>query len=263
MMILNRFFSDFSTMRKDLFLSTLALSAGFFSTTVSAGPGVTATASQQISASASRAAETEILDTAERQGWEVLNVELEPITSPEASALPACTKGLRAQPTGGNQRSLSRLRYDISCPAAPGWTLTVMVKATVKVPVVTSAQRLERGRIIGEGDIALSEQNVAQTTDRFFTQPQEVIGQTVKRRLNAGQIITTAALNQPVLIARGQQVMLIIQHHGIEASTMGEALQQGRKGEAIRVRNLSSQRIVDGLVESAGVVRVTGAASAQ
>lgn len=261
MMILNRFFSDFSAMRKGLFLSTLAMSAGFFSATVSAGPGVAA--SQQISASASRAAEAEIRDTAARQGWEELHVEVEPVMPPEASTLPACAKGLRTQPTGGNRRSLSRLRYDISCPAAPVWTLTVMVKATVNVPVVTSAQGLERGRIIGEGDITLSEQNVAQIADRFFTQPQEVIGQTVKRRLNAGQTITAAALDQPVLVARGQQVMLMIQHQGIEASTMGEALKQGRKGEMIRVRNLSSQRVVDGIVESAGVVRVAGVASAQ
>lgn len=263
MMILNRFFSDFSAMRKGLFLSTLALSAGFFSAIASAGPGVAASASQQISASASRAAEAEIRDTAGRQGWEEIHIEVEPVMPPEASALLACTKGLRTQPTGGNRRLLSRLRYDISCPAAPGWTITVIMKATVNVPVVTSAQGLERGRIIGEGDIALSEQNVAQIADRFFTQPQEVIGQTVKRRLNAGQPITAAALDQPVLVARGQQVMLIIQHQGIEASTMGEALKQGRKGEMIRVRNLSSQRVVDGLVESAGVVRVAGAALAQ
>lgn len=242
-------------MRKGSFLLSAAAGMMLFSPLSAAAPN----AAQQIDAAVTRAALSEITDMAANHGWEKRRIKTESVLPPEASTLAPCAAPLLTPPGGGNKRLLMRLRYEVSCPDSHGWSLTVAVKASVMVPLVTSAQMLERGRVIGPADVVVSEQNVALIQDQVYTAPQQVVGQTVKRRINAGQPLTASLLDRPVLIERGQMVTLIINSQGIQASTAGEALKQGRQGEMIRVRNSSSQRIVDGQVESAGVVRILGA----
>jgi flagella basal body P-ring formation protein FlgA len=58
------------------------------------------------------------------------------------------------------------------------------------------------------------------------------------------------------MVERGQQVVMIAQQDGIEARTMGEAMKKGRKGEMIKVKNTSSERVVTAIVDGMGVVRM-------
>ena len=58
------------------------------------------------------------------------------------------------------------------------------------------------------------------------------------------------------MVERGQSVLMVARQNGIEASTSGEAMKQGRKGDVIRVKNISSQRTVDAIVVSPGVVHI-------
>lgn len=256
-MILNAFFSTRTHKRKLAFLSGVGLSL-WLTAPVCAAPVAPETAAQQLDRTARQAAMTEIRAMGAKQQWMDSTIQVEPIIPPEASALAPCAKPLRAGQTDAAKKTLLRLRYEIVCPGNGGWTLGVTVKTSVKTQRITSAQTLERGRVIGPEDVVLSEQSVTLLQEQIFTTPQEVVGHTVKRRINAGQTITPALLDQPVLVNRGQRVALVINHQGIEARTTGEALKQGRKGETIRVRNISSQRVVDGKVEAEGVVRVSG-----
>lgn len=257
-MILKRFCLLLTPRRKQCFRLAAAVGMTLMSPAQGANQPALPGATQQIDTAVTRAARSEIGDIAATQRWGKVKMQTESVIPSEASALTPCTAPLHAKPGGGTKRTLMRLRYEISCPDSGGWTLTVAVKASVNVPLVTSAHTLERGRVIGPEDVVMREQNVALMQEQVFTDLQQVTGQTLKRRLNAGQPLSASALDQPVLISRGQSVTLVINHQGIEASTAGEALKQGRKGEMIRVRNSSSQRIVDGRVESAGVVRVIG-----
>jgi flagella basal body P-ring formation protein FlgA len=173
---------------------------------------------------------------------------------PEASTLSPCPHRLKvATPPG--KRQLWRLRYDVSCAGQEGWPLSVVVKPTVTLSILTATRTLERGEILSSQDVELSPQDVTLMNGNYFRQPQEVEGQTVKRRIASAQIVTQALLDQPVMVSRGQSVLIIARQHGIEARTDGEALKNGRKGEIIRVRNNSSQRIIDVQVEAPGVVR--------
>ena len=56
--------------------------------------------------------------------------------------------------------------------------------------------------------------------------------------------ITKEELVSPVLVGRDQPVMIVYQSAGITASMPGVALKNGRKGEMVKVRNASSQRVI-------------------
>ncbi|MDN6073208.1 MAG: flagellar basal body P-ring formation chaperone FlgA, partial [Enterobacterales bacterium] len=115
---------------------------------------------------------------------------------------------------------------------------------------------LERGAVISPSDIELKKRNISSSRAGVITNPDEVVGLTVKRRIRDLQPISPAQLDQPIMVDRGQRVVMIAEQDGIEARTMGEAMKKGRKGDMIKVKNESSQRVVSAVVDNIGVVRM-------
>mgnify|MGYP006202654589 CR=1 FL=1 len=66
----------------------------------------------------------------------------------------------------------------------------------------------------------------------------------------------TPPLQPDVLVRRGQQVTLIAANGGVQIRAQGQALTEGAADERVRVQNVSSLKVVEGVVESDGVVRV-------
>lgn len=214
------------------------------------------TAGRQIETSVRQRAQAEIGELARQQGWMRYNTTLNAVLPPEAQTLPRCQTPPTTVPSTPGKRSLQRLRYTVTCTASSGWSITATVKPTLTLPVAVATQAFERGDTFDETATTLRVENIVPLSSGFFTASKTLAGQTVKRRIAAGQIITPALLEQPVMVERGQQVVMMASQQGVEASTAGEALKRGRKGEVIRVRNLRSQRIVDAVVDAAGVVRI-------
>ncbi|VEB41976.1 flagellar basal body P-ring biosynthesis protein FlgA [Chromobacterium violaceum] len=53
---------------------------------------------------------------------------------------------------------------------------------------------------------------------------------------------------------RGDAVSIVARQDGIEVTSAGEALANGRQGEVIRVRNTSSNKIINARVSAQGEV---------
>jgi flagella basal body P-ring formation protein FlgA len=60
----------------------------------------------------------------------------------------------------------------------------------------------------------------------------------------------------PVLVKAGGVIRLMARVGPVRIETLGEALQEGRAGQTVRVRNVDSQNIVSGRVVDRGVVEV-------
>lgn len=127
--------------------------------------------------------------------------------------------------------------------------------------VVAAKSALDRGHVLTQADLQLKTLQVSSARAGYLTNPKEAIGMTLKRRLRADQPITRSHLDSPVLVERGQRVLMVALQDGIEARTVGEAMKKGRKGEMIKVKNESSQRIVSAVVADMGVVRMINAAT--
>jgi flagella basal body P-ring formation protein FlgA len=57
------------------------------------------------------------------------------------------------------------------------------------------------------------------------------------------------------LVKRGQQVVLLAQTSSIIVKMSGKAMADGAAGEKIKVKNLSSDRVIEGIVTENGSVR--------
>lgn len=83
-----------------------------------------------------------------------------------------------------------------------------------------------------------------------------LVGRLARRTLFPGQPISMNAVDDPKLVANGSPVRLFYERSGISIHASGQALQSGRAGDVIRVRNSESGIVVTGTVAPSGVVMV-------
>lgn len=158
------------------------------------------------------------------------------------------------QPQGG--KTLGNITVGVRCSGSNSWSLYVPVKVSIYDRVVAAARPLSRGDVIGDGDVKLVERDLAQLHSGYYSDPAEVAGMEVTRTIATDAALSNHLVKEPLQVRRGQRVVLVAESGGLEVRMSGEALDDGATGARIKVRNLSSKRIVDGTVLSATVVRV-------
>ncbi|MGG2398544.1 flagellar basal body P-ring formation chaperone FlgA [Pseudomonas sp. SH1-B] len=198
-----------------------------------------------------------LAEEAQRQAWHGQRHSLDITLLGNSEQLAACTRDLQLSVVSDDPSPLSRQRLQLSCADTPDWTVTALVQASVFLPVVHAARVIERGQTISDEHLQLQEVNIGKASRGFYSDFAEVVGQGAKRRIRAGQLIAPNLLSAPLLVRRGQQVIIVASQDGISASATGEALANGREGEVIRVRNLGSQKVIEAQVLEEGVVTST------
>ena len=169
--------------------------------------------------------------------------------------LKECDKPLEAfQPTGG--RSLGNTTVGVRCPGTQPWTLYVPVKVSIHEMVVVAARPLSKGMIIQTQDVKMLERDLAEMRSGYYRDLSQVIGKQVIRTVSMGAAITNPMVKAKMQIKRGQLIRLIAVSHGLKVQMSGEALADGASGERIRVRNLSTKKVLEGIVQSATTVQV-------
>jgi flagellar basal body P-ring formation protein FlgA len=78
----------------------------------------------------------------------------------------------------------------------------------------------------------------------------------VRRPLAAGTTLSIDMFAPDLIVRRGQEVTLLSAADTVEVRASGRAMGDGAAGSRIQVQNLGSQRVVEGVVESADLVRV-------
>jgi len=68
--------------------------------------------------------------------------------------------------------------------------------------------------------------------------------------------LTANNLTNPILIKRGDTVNIIAQREGFKITMKGQAMANGSIGERIKVKNLSTKKIINGSVTSKHSVKV-------
>jgi flagella basal body P-ring formation protein FlgA len=128
------------------------------------------------------------------------------------------------------------------------------VSDVVELPV--AVMRLPAGAIPGPDDVRMARVHVGAVHAEVARDAAMVIGMQVKRQIQAGVPIPVAELMLPTQISRGDPVRLRLQVEGLSLTGQGVALESGAAGERIRVRNVSSQAVLEAEVVGPGVVRV-------
>ncbi len=169
--------------------------------------------------------------------------------------LHACGTPLSAfQPPGS--RLLGNTTIGVRCNDHSPWTIYVPVQIQLFQPVAVANRSLSRGEIIREGDIKMVERDLGALRSGYIIDSNRPIGMVVKRSIGVGTLLTPQLLEAPRLVRRGEQVTIIAESGGLEIRATGKALADGAHGDRIRVRNITSKKIIEAVVSEPGVVKV-------
>ncbi len=168
--------------------------------------------------------------------------------------LPRCSAPLEAfLPPGGNISG--KTTVGVRCQGSRPWTLYVPASVTSVTRVLITNAPLRRGHVVRAEDIGQQTRDTRSLSRAYLSNPQQVIGKVLKRNLANKALFTSAVLTEPHIIQKGQQVTLQAGSHGLNVSVTAMALNDGAVGEKIRVKNLSSSKIVEGTILASGVVQ--------
>ena len=156
----------------------------------------------------------------------------------------------------GTATTNARQTIGVRCPTAKAWTLYVPVSVEVEVSVLVLRRPLARRARVEMMDVEPQLRRLPGSSAAFINDISSLQGHRLKRALPVGTALTVEMLVPDVIVRRGQQVTLIAMNGPVQIRAQGQALTEGGAADRVRVQNVTSLKIVEGVVESDGSVRV-------
>jgi flagella basal body P-ring formation protein FlgA len=150
----------------------------------------------------------------------------------------------------------SRVLVRVACSSSVYWSLNVPVDIHRNTDVLVMRRAVGRGENIAAGDVLVQPRVVPGLTSPYVTRPADLAGRLTRRPIPEGSAVTADALDAALLIHRGQSVILAARAGGLEVRAPGIALADAAAEQRVRVRNLDSLKVIEGVADTAGVVRV-------
>lgn len=235
--------------------SFLGLCTGLTGTLISTQTLAQTTAAAQIHTALSAYYEQERDDMAAREGWTSLKQTTTNTPLNAVQQLAACHKELDIQPSTSSAQS-GRQVVTLTCPS-PHWAIKVSSEIRYLLPIVKTQRIIDRGDTITRDALKLEEADITRLRRGFYHHVGDVEGLSAKRRLRANQLLSPELVDAPLMVRRGEAVTIVANKEGISASMKGEALANGAKNEVIRVKNVTSNKIIDAKIIDTGIVTST------
>ena len=172
--------------------------------------------------------------------------------------VPACRLPLLAKVTALTQWSAT---VRVTCPGASSrpatWSLYVPFQIGYSKKVVVARHFLAPGAVIEDADVRMKVIHVNAQTGPICTRLSEVTGHTLRAGVPEGYPLRPQNLASPLLIRQGERVILEAHYGDVLAKAVGTALNDGRVGDSLLVRNNTSRKVLTGVVEPDGSVSLT------
>lgn len=110
------------------------------------------------------------------------------------------------------------------------------------VPVLKDT--LPVGAIISEQHIAYIKVPISKDLRAYHATKEEMVGKIAKRKVFANQLVHLKNLANPSIVDKGANVKMLFSRANLAIEANGVAMENGGKDEYIRVKNLSSNKIV-------------------
>jgi flagella basal body P-ring formation protein FlgA len=150
----------------------------------------------------------------------------------------------------------ARNTIGVRCAQGANWTVYIPVLLFSDVEALILTHHLPRGAHITTADVRVEKRRVPGPAADQITQLTSIQDCHLKRAVSAGTVLTADLFARDQAIKRGQQVILMFASQGLAVQANGVALADAAIADRIRVQNLSSLKVVEGIVASGNLVKV-------
>jgi flagellar basal body P-ring formation protein FlgA len=149
-----------------------------------------------------------------------------------------------------------RATVELRCEDAKQWHLYVPVHIVGTSQVAVAVHAIVVGTVLQASDMRVEEHDISDLPLGFMDDPAVTVGLTVARPIAGGAYITNQLLVAPKAVQRGQMVTLVADTGGVSIRMAGRALADGLLNQRVKVTNLSSGKVVEGIARSEQVVEI-------
>ncbi|MDH4100408.1 MAG: flagellar basal body P-ring formation chaperone FlgA [Nitrospirota bacterium] len=121
--------------------------------------------------------------------------------------------------------------------------------------VVVLSEPVKRGEVITEEMVTVEQRDTLRLKNSVLRDTGEVVGKNATRNLQAGDMLARNAVELPLVIKRGSRVTVVAENNGFRVSILAEAMENGAKGDTIKVKNLDSRKIIQAEVVDESTAR--------
>ena len=137
--------------------------------------------------------------------------------------------------------------------AAPAGAIE-LPRRTIELPVLL--HYVPPGQTIGADDVGMVEIPAERLVQAVVAEPADLVGKTPRRAVRPGQPVRVADVRLPIVIHKGELVTIILESKHMHLTAQGRADNDGAQGEAIRVANTRTGKVLDATVSGPGVVTI-------
>ena len=184
------------------------------------------------------------------------NINSKPIIK-ENRVFKKCGHELNIRPLFNNFKTVI-----VSCNKPLKWQITIRTNAD-SAPIIHSKKKinkisnsikliilrnnLKKGEVIQKHDLKFDYKTNSVGTG-FFESFDVLVGRKINQNLSKGQVIKIRHLEENFMVSEGQSIIIFSDLYGINVRMQGNALENGHFNELIKVKNISSGKIVQGRV---------------
>jgi flagellar basal body P-ring formation protein FlgA len=155
---------------------------------------------------------------------------------------------------GGHMRD--RILVELRCPGTVPWHIYVSVRIVGTSPVAIAARAIVAGSVLTEKDVRVEQRDIPELPPGYLDDPSVAFGLTAARPISSGAVITNQYLVAAKAVQRGQTVTLIADSGPMSIRMEGKALSDALINQRVKVENLSSGKIVEGVARSEQTVEI-------
>ena len=149
-----------------------------------------------------------------------------------------------------------RILVELRCPGVPPWHIYVPVRLVGTSPVTIAARAIVTGSVLTDKDVRVEERDIPELPPGYLDDPTVAIGLTAARPISSGAVITNQILVGAKAVQRGQTVTLVADSGAMSIRMEGRALSDALVNQRVKVENLSSGKVVEGVARYQQVVEI-------
>ena len=184
------------------------------------------------------------------------NINSKPIIK-ENRVFKKCGHELNIRPLFNNFKTVI-----VSCNKPLKWQITIRTNANTtpkihskkkinkisnSIKLITLRNNLKKGEVIQKHDLKFDYKSNS-VGNGFFESFDKLVGRKINQNLSKGQVIKIRHLEENFMVSEGQSIIIFSDLYGINVRMQGNALENGHFNELIKVKNISSGKIVQGRV---------------
>lgn len=177
------------------------------------------------------------------------------LRAPEELFLPPGDLSWRVSPSQPGILGSNSFTIALFVDGEPSGQCVVRGRLEALAEVATATTILHKGTALSEANLRLQQQDIS-GMHGSFSELEQLFGMQAARTITAGTAIEPTQVIAPALIREGEMVKIVARKGSLLLSAHGLARSDGRLGEKIQVKNISSNKMILCRVDGPGTVSV-------